>query len=727
MYPANKDRNAAQSGTGMYYQAVPAVAANGKNIMKLIPVQMVNGQFFQTDKCHPRTDSTPQRRLPTNMASAPVQVVKKTTSNPPATQKSCTKTFTSANHLDHGYSQNKRSLQPQVINLTAKDYPIATPSINCDKPVRRPCRLPVTVMSPALPKGHHILIPPDAEVQTLPASDLPPGIKKHICISSESNLNSVVFVSPVTTIIQRDTLSNDSATDSVSTANKTLHASQSKRSKPYLKLIPKVSQRPNSPIKWVIEEEESPTAPNWLNPDSSPVISDNMQAVAMRSCDFIQKSSSVASKILRSLAERENKQNCDDSEKAISQSVLGGKGEDNALVIHNGKVFFMAKKCSLPFKMDQSDPATSAKHELNRTTLPSSQQSVEPVINQTQQEVSIVIPDDSDDIIDLCDDDDSTQQQTSVDEDNVIFVSYIPPKAELASQINPTVKSQIVPEKETTIGTKRRDVEEECLDVRPVTEDKDEDPALRRASSVCCSSVGEQETSTQQVESINVDVDSGNPVEPNLSASSKGTCSEKEKDMHIMRSSTDPTTYHTSSLAPKSCRTADHLLRRKFGITTDVNIRLQRVDETSAWPGLAHTQDNKFTINANSLQGLGVSCKKRETDYHCVKKARLLNGSEFSASPDTPALHTTATLKNKCPSDQPSVHGSSCGVEPKPEFGYVAPIDEDFLSGHEDDILKVQTCVELNTKTRRLGRTRKRTMCPCCSTGTLEHEADRLA
>ncbi len=36
------------SGTGVYYQAMPAVGPDGKNVMKLIPVQKVNGQFYQT-------------------------------------------------------------------------------------------------------------------------------------------------------------------------------------------------------------------------------------------------------------------------------------------------------------------------------------------------------------------------------------------------------------------------------------------------------------------------------------------------------------------------------------------------------------------------------------------------------------------------------------------------------------------------------------------------------
>lgn len=571
------------SGTGIYYQAIPAVGADGKNIMKLIPVQMVNGQFFQTDISKPRTDSTPQKSETMNIASAPVQMVKKATLNPFATQQVFKKQVSSVNtlsrpvELDHGYSLNKRSLQQRTVNLTVRVPPITTPATNCDESVRHPCRLPVTVKSPALPKGHHILIPPNAQVQTVPASELPPVIKQQIFVSSGnsspgSSLQSVVFVSPVTTVIQGAT-PNDSTTDSFKmlskTSNKTLCVSQSKGSKPHLKLIPKVSQRPNSPIKWVIEEEDSSTSPNLDPLNFSSVTSEILQAVATKEtadkhCDFIKKSPFVTSEIFRALAERETaSKHCDVVEKTISHSIpsKSGQEQENALVMYNGKVFFLAKKCSLPFKMGQNDPPTSAtkSYEFNRTTLPSSQQSVKRVIAQTRQDLRIVIPDDSNDIIDLCDDDDSTQHEASADEDNVIFVSYIPPKAESASQTDLTLKSQMAPEKETIqMGPSSSNclTDEKRLDGGTGNDDRDEGSALRgrqpgqsmfvskvkNVASVCGSAVmnmhedsnvkSQPSTSTQQVESVEVDVETDSPEDPRTSDSSNETHSQKEKDSH---------------------------------------------------------------------------------------------------------------------------------------------------------------------------------------------------
>lgn len=528
------------SGTGIYYQAIPAVGADGKNIMKLIPVQMVNGQFFQTDISKPRTDSKAQEGLTMNIPSAPVQLVKKAAFNPFATQQISRKQVSSLSRpveLDHGYSLNKHSLQKHTASLTAKVPPIATPATNCGKSVRRPCRLPVTVKSPALPKGHYILIPPNAQVQTVPASDLPAGIKKQIFISPgssspASSSQSVLYVSPVTTMNQVAAQTTDSAADSLTllseTSNKTLCGSQSKGSKPYLKLIPKVSQRPNSPIKWVIEEEDSSTAPD-LNPLNS---------------------SSVTSEILQAMAERETlSKHCDVIENTDSQSILGksGQGQENALVMCNGKVFFLAKKCSLPFKVGQSDPTTSAtkRYEFNRTAAPSAQQSVEPVVARTQQDFRITIPDD---VIDLCDDDDSTQQEASVDEDNVIFVSYIPPKAWSASPQNVMPKSQMAFGKEPVeMGTSCSNslTDEKRLDGRTGNDDGDEGSALSGmlvTRSVCGSPVmhmhedsnmkSQQGTSTQQVESMEVDAETENLTAPSTSHSSSGRHSQKEKDTH---------------------------------------------------------------------------------------------------------------------------------------------------------------------------------------------------
>ncbi|XP_051280944.1 ligand-dependent nuclear receptor-interacting factor 1 [Dicentrarchus labrax] len=434
MYPAVKDMDAVHSGTGVFYQAMPAVGADGKNIMKLIPVQMVNGQYFQTQISKPRMDPAPQKAATINIASAPVHIVKTAALNPFSSQQVFTKPVSFVNassnyiDLDPRNSLNKHPPQQQAVKVMAKLPPMATPATNCEKSVRLPSQFPVTVKSPALPIGQYLQIPPNAQVRTVPASELPQVIKKQIFTSPVSSspgsgLPNVVYVSPITTVNQGVTPPSDSAPHLLKllsrTSSKTSRGPPSKGSKPHLKLIPKFSQRPNSPIKWMIEEEDTPT----LDPLSSP---------------------SVTSEILWAVAERENaSKHCDVITKQVSQSCLGesGQGQENALVMCNGKVFFVSKKRNLTLEMGESDPPTLSPkcYEFNKTIVSSSQQSLEPVAPEIRQDLKIIIPDESEEVIDLCDDDaqdDPSQQATSVnttaqvDEDNVIFVSYIPPKSE---------------------------------------------------------------------------------------------------------------------------------------------------------------------------------------------------------------------------------------------------------------------------------------------------------
>ena len=554
------------SGTGVFYQAMPAVGADGKNIMKLIPVQMLNGQFVQNQISKPRMDSTPQKAVTMNISSAPIQMVKKTALYPSGPQQIVRKQVPFLNALpnqvdsDLANSKNKHPPQQQTVNLMANIPTIAKSATNCGKSVRLQCQLPVTVKSPALPRGQYLQIPRNAQVRTVPASELPPGIQKQIFTSSAnsspgSDLPSVVYVSPVTTINQDVTQPCDSARQSSNllsrTSNKTSSGSPAKGSKPLLKLIPKVSQRLNSPIKWVIEEEDSSAARN-LNPPSSP---------------------SVTSEILRAVAERENSsKHCDVIKKSVSQSSQSRIGCENALVMCNGKVFFLAKKFNQPFKNGKTDLpiAATQSYTFDKTLVPSTIRSLESVAAQTGQDLRINIPNESDQVIDLCDDDaqdDSSHQAASFnmsavspqDDDNVIFVAYIPPKSEATSTHSLILKTQMALEKETEqTGTRNSNsvTQEESLNGRTGIDGREDCSTLRgrkpgqsilvrtvkNFTQVCGSAVmdmhnnqglnmrSQQSTSSQQVETMAVDVDTQSPAYPSPSDSSSGTCSWKQQD-----------------------------------------------------------------------------------------------------------------------------------------------------------------------------------------------------
>ncbi|XP_034731718.1 ligand-dependent nuclear receptor-interacting factor 1 isoform X2 [Etheostoma cragini] len=414
MFPATKNMESVHSGTGVFYQAIPAVGADGKNIMKLIPVQMVNGQFFHSQIS--KTGQTQQKAVDMNFAPAPVQTVQKAAPSPPAAQQvvrkqvSIINVFPNQVGLDLGSSPNKPPPQRQNGKLIAVVPQMETPAANREKSGGLPGPLPVTVKAPAMPRGRYLQVLPNAQVPTLPAvpavpavptvpaSELPPRVKRPIVPSpadpsQSSGSAGVVYTSPpVTTASPQSVSALDTLKFLCNMSNATSCGFPSKGQKPHLKLIPKVSHRPNSPIKWVIEEEDSFTAPGV-----DPVIS------------------SVSPDIV---------------------SVVGKTGKRD------------------------SPTAAGRSSEFNKTTVPSSQQSLESVSPQKRPGVRIMIPKGSHEVIDLCDDDahsDSSQTAASVhtsaathpEEDNVIFVSYIPPRTDSESTRDLRQKTQMVPVKET--------------------------------------------------------------------------------------------------------------------------------------------------------------------------------------------------------------------------------------------------------------------------------------
>ncbi|KAE8293057.1 Ligand-dependent nuclear receptor-interacting factor 1 Receptor-interacting factor 1 [Larimichthys crocea] len=743
MYPTIREMDAVHSGTGVFYQAMPAVGADGKNIMKLIPVQMVNGQFVPTETSKPKKAPTPQKAVTIDIASAAIQMVKEATWNTSASQLLRKQaSLVSQVDLNVRNSANKHPLLQPSVNSITKVPQMATPATNCvSQQVTFPSQLPVTVKSPALPRGQYLQIPPNAQVRTVPASELPPGIKKQIFTSSASSSSgsgvpSVVYVSPITTMDQGCTPPNCPALNLLELlSKKSASTSCVPPPKPQLKLIPQVSQRPNSPIKWIIEEEES-SAPQALD---------------------ALNSSLVTSEILRAVAVREKAHKpCDAMTKPASQlsQSESSQGEESALVMCNGKVFFVAKKSNLPIPVGIDDSPTVA---TKNTTVPS------PALTADIQQ--IIIPDESDEVIDLCDDDDSSQKAvntaavTHLDEDNVIFVSYIPPKSDSGSAQDLILQT---PKALTKVTDQRGTSSSNSAQRQKRLHGNAGDDALRRESvqNPLVSAVqnhihargpavinaegskvnSQQSTSTQHVGSLEVDVERKSQAYPKMSDGSSGTCSRVEEDTYEMENSVSPAAGLTSLPASESRPMADRLLGQLFGITADVRICLQRIDEAStgsvpAEPlqseSIRSVEDHQEAMSRSKEDKLFLqdfsSPQKHDSSNRLVKQIKVLTEQERPADPATPGPHThlqcshleqTKTLK--CNSGQRSLKETPCDVETKPLISYLEPIDEDFLSTDENNPTDAlpQTCVNLNTNTRRMGRTRKRTFCPCCITGT---------
>ncbi|GLD74383.1 ligand-dependent nuclear receptor-interacting factor 1, partial [Lates japonicus] len=168
------------------------------------------------------------------------------------------------------------------------------------------------------------------------------------------------------------------------------------------------------------------------------------------------------------------------------------------------------------------------------------------------QDLRIIIPEESDEVIDLCEDDalDDLSQQTASavsaqDDDNVIFVSYIPPTSEAQSPHDLIAQ--------TGTSSLNSVTEEKSLDGRTGGDGRDDGSALngkgpdhsilvstvKNITHVCGSAVmnmhnngdsnieNQQSASIQQVERMEAD-------EETEADNSSGSCSQKQEDTHKM-------------------------------------------------------------------------------------------------------------------------------------------------------------------------------------------------
>uniref|UniRef100_A0A3P9LJG3 Uncharacterized protein n=1 Tax=Oryzias latipes TaxID=8090 RepID=A0A3P9LJG3_ORYLA len=494
----------ARHRAGVFYRAMPAVGADGKSIMKLIPVQVAKRRFNQTL----------QGRPPSDLQESP-------------------------------------TVAPSAASLLQKSGGAVNPRM----PGALPLQLPVTVESPALPRGQCLQIPPHAQVQRVPASHLPPEVKEQIFASlSSSGLASVVYVSPVTTVDQRP----PGPPRPFSTGLPPL--------KPHLKLIPKVSQRPSSPTRWVIEEVDSPPA---QNPKSSPPPGGHQ---------LIQ---------------------------------------EDALVVCNGKVFFVGLKSSSAVK---TPPETSKSNSPPNCQLAECRPPPQPG-----------------EVIDLCDDEDPDAADPSHDEDNVIFVSYTHPRSEPGSAEDPTSEKEgggrLSPCRVSSSGGGR------SFSVRDV-------------DIICSSEVTHGDQRAQD------------PL------SGAGPPAEEEQPCE------DPASRGTRVLG---LRESERQLRRRFGIHAELRVCLQKVHADAA-----HLKSEEPTNRQSQLAPPHLN----------LHSPREEDGA-------APLKETSSAGESRC------LLSGSCCPEAQSVIGYVEPIDEDLPEVPPPS----QACVAVS---RRIGRTRKRTTCPCC-------------
>uniref|UniRef100_A0A8C1R281 Si:ch211-261n11.5 n=1 Tax=Cyprinus carpio TaxID=7962 RepID=A0A8C1R281_CYPCA len=474
--------------------------------------------------------------------------------------------------------------------------------------------LPVTVKSPVLPNGHFLQIPPNAKVRTLPATALPQSIKCRIMnsVSNTPNLQkgppTVVLVSPVNSV----KLNSDQQVVSVtkpSQIQKTLLQNPPTNLQSPV-CVPKTNEEVNTPLKWVVQEGTGACAPCLV-----PVMTPNVSSDTIKAVKHVNSVGTANESVPSKPTPPQTSQ----------EKITPGK--DHALVMCNGKVYFVAKKNSEIAKdvmiseggkrgVVSTSPALPASSALGT--------------NSSKQDPKRNVSE----IIDLCDDDEETStclggapgnlptpSQTEVDESdedsNVIFVSYIPPKSETrAGDRVEKAASQ----------NKSEEAQHTQTNTKSVSQNEGEKPAHAEIEK----EFGPNNASAKMSDEMDEQIEGNERAGSNLSCLSENVNMEADKDLASvqspseMRCQDDTALAETASIleAPqnvcvqatcdteKACENpasdqrnhpkTDCELRKEFGITSDVQICLQRPKPTVKPDQLTE----RLIINKRTLDGL---------------------------------------------------------------------------------------------------------------------------
>ncbi|NXE94939.1 LRIF1 factor, partial [Menura novaehollandiae] len=363
---------------GCMYRVVQTTGPDGKNLLKLLPISKPSGSFV------PIVQSPAMPNNSSANISSPVRLAFKTqlgnTAAPssvkiPVFQPSnsgkiiLTRTLEKQEGVKAG--SEKESLVPSaaanaqsgclaVDGVSLQNVAVASSSQQSSTTymVVNAKPLPVTVKSPALPSGHHLQIPADAEVKSVPASLLPPSIQQKILAAAATNVSggadgtkmpTVIYVSPVNTVKTSQVLPKrlqSFCQKPATEVSKTLivAAAQKGSGSSPEPVASEGQQRQQTPMKWIVQET-APRAAPCLIP--------------------VKSSNNVASKILKTLSDTKNVEVNSANILPLCSNGPGGSQtkiislKDNALVMYNGKVYLLTKRGSDVLSA-QADKQTSA-------------------------------------------------------------------------------------------------------------------------------------------------------------------------------------------------------------------------------------------------------------------------------------------------------------------------------------------------------------------------------
>ncbi|OXB64812.1 UNVERIFIED_CONTAM: hypothetical protein H355_016967 [Colinus virginianus] len=342
------------------YRVVQTTGPDGKNLLKLLPISKSSGNFAPVVQSsamsnNPKVNiSSPvhlalKTQLASTAASSSVKIpvfqspnsgkivlartLDKQESVRAGSDKESLTTESAADIQSSCVSVDRQSLQNAAVSSSSEQSYTAHMSVNSKDN-------PISLKPPVLPSGHHLQIPADAEVKSVPASFLPTSIQQKILAAAATNVSdskkmpTVIYVSPVNAV--KTALPKCSRADGpkpAPDASKTLLRTAAQKA---CSTSPETGtsdgqQCQHSPMKWIVQEGPQLPAPCLIP---------------------VKSSNNMASKILKTLSDMKNVEVnstnilplCSNGP-AVSQTKITPI-KNNALVMYNGKVYLLTRRGS---------------------------------------------------------------------------------------------------------------------------------------------------------------------------------------------------------------------------------------------------------------------------------------------------------------------------------------------------------------------------------------------
>ncbi|XP_053943351.1 ligand-dependent nuclear receptor-interacting factor 1 isoform X2 [Cuculus canorus] len=341
------------------YRVVQTTGPDGKNLLKLIPISKPTGSFVPIvqssatpNNSKANISSPVHLTVETQLANttAPSSVKIPIFPSPNSGKIILTKTLDTQESVRAGsekeslvpksaadsqsscVSMDRLSVQSMAVTSSSDQHRTAYMLVNSKS-------LPIPAKSPVLPSGHHLQIPAEAEVKSVPASLLPPAIQQKILsapatdVSGEADSTkppTVIYVSPVNTVktVFPKRFKAIRPKPATETSNPVMTATQRGNGSPEA-ATSDGQQCPQTAMTWVVQENTQPSA-SCLIP--------------------VKSSNNMVSKILKTLSDTKNVEVNSTNILPLSSSGSGGSQtkitpiKDNALVMYNGKVYLLTKR-----------------------------------------------------------------------------------------------------------------------------------------------------------------------------------------------------------------------------------------------------------------------------------------------------------------------------------------------------------------------------------------------